>query len=139
MTETGIVSLSAVVGSERLPALFLATPEAGRRFWELFTVNIRNPNTPARLPQSREDLRGLVHGTWIGRPGTGDAHARGRLRRAARPDPLQTHRQAAPGRDPHALRLVGDRPHHADHPAHAVRGPKHSVRKGQTSVLSAEV
>lgn len=28
-----------------LPALFQAMPEGGRRFWEFFTVNIRNPNT----------------------------------------------------------------------------------------------
>ncbi|MGI4831826.1 MAG: tyrosine-type recombinase/integrase, partial [Janthinobacterium lividum] len=28
-----------------LPALFHAVPEGGRRFWEFFTVNIRNPNT----------------------------------------------------------------------------------------------
>ena len=28
-----------------LPALFHDTPDSGRRFWEFFTVNIRNPNT----------------------------------------------------------------------------------------------
>jgi hypothetical protein len=28
-----------------LPALFQGVPQGGRRFWEFFTVNIRNPNT----------------------------------------------------------------------------------------------
>ena len=31
--------------SDRLPALFQAMPDACRRFWEFFTVNIRNPHT----------------------------------------------------------------------------------------------
>jgi len=30
---------------DRLPVLFRAIPYGGRRFWEVFTVNIRNPNT----------------------------------------------------------------------------------------------
>jgi hypothetical protein len=34
--------------------------------------------------------------------------------------------------------LVGGRDIMAENPAHAVRGPKHSVRKGKTPVLTAE-
>jgi integrase/recombinase XerD len=38
-------SLQVTAPPDRLPALFLAVPEGGRRFWEFFTVNIRNPHT----------------------------------------------------------------------------------------------
>ena len=31
--------------SDRLPMLFQGVPDGGRRFWEFFTVNIRNSNT----------------------------------------------------------------------------------------------
>ena len=38
--------LAAVgAGSGSLPKLFLRSPDAGKRFWEFFTANIRNRNT----------------------------------------------------------------------------------------------
>ncbi len=43
MTE--IVPQRSAGVSDRLPALFQAIPESGRRFWEFFTVNIRNVHT----------------------------------------------------------------------------------------------
>ena len=39
---------------------------------------------------------------------------------------------------PHALRWAHHRPDPHLHPAHSVRGPKHSVKKGKTSVLDAD-
>jgi integrase len=48
-------------------------------------------------------------------------------------------RQAAPGRDPDGLRLAGDRSHVIDtNPAHSVRGPRYTVKKGKTPVLTPE-
>ena len=42
MTQT---FLEPVVVSDRLPVLFYSVSDDGRRFWEFFTVNIRNPHT----------------------------------------------------------------------------------------------
>jgi integrase/recombinase XerD len=40
------MSSAALLGplAPMLPVHFHAMPEGGRRFWEFFTVNIRNPN-----------------------------------------------------------------------------------------------
>jgi len=45
MSSDLVLSSPASWSTERLPVLFQAGPEGGRRFWEFFTVNIRNPNT----------------------------------------------------------------------------------------------
>ena len=46
---------------------------------------------------------------------------------------------AAPGGDPHAVRLAGHRPGcRSQSCAHTVRGPKHVVKGGKTTVLTAE-
>ena len=47
--------LAAVGASaQHLPALFLRSEQAGKRFWEFFTANIRNRNTcPACYEQGR--------------------------------------------------------------------------------------
>jgi site-specific recombinase XerD len=41
-------------------------------------------------------------------------------------------------RAPNVLQLAGRQPGDSTNPAHAVRGPKHVVKKGKTPVLSAE-
>ena len=64
MIETGIVSIPVADGSSRLPALFQALPEGGRRFWEFFTVNIRNPNTRRAYFKSRRKVCRMVCGAW---------------------------------------------------------------------------
>src|SRR5579863_8462741 len=38
-----LAAVGAAAG--RVPALFLRSPGAGKRFWEFFTANIRNKNT----------------------------------------------------------------------------------------------
>ena len=47
-------------------------------------------------------------------------------------------RQAASGLYPHAVRLAGHGPGDAVEPGASVRGPRHSVSKGSTPVLSSE-
>ena len=111
-----------------LPTIFLGARDRERRFWEFFTVNIRNRNTrkayfvavsqfsvwceSKKLPLERIEQLGTV---------------------ASKPT-VKQHLAA--------IRMLFDwlvigqvMP---TNPAHAVRGPKHSVRKGKTSVLSAE-
>ncbi len=44
-------------GALPLPALFQTMPERGRRFWEFFTVNIRNPNSRRAYFKAVEGFR----------------------------------------------------------------------------------
>jgi site-specific recombinase XerD len=121
------------------PALFVATaPKAARRFWEFFTVNIRNPHTrrayflAARHFASWCEERGLRELTQI-QP----------IHVAAYVESLQqTHARPTVKQHLAAIRMVFDwlvLGHVIDtNPAHAVRGPKHSQRRGKTPVLSVE-
>ena len=40
----------------RRPALFLSGPQASKRFWEFFTVNIRNPHTRKAYAKAAGDF-----------------------------------------------------------------------------------
>ena len=39
------LALVGASSADQLPAIFLRSESAGRRFWEFFTANIRNRNT----------------------------------------------------------------------------------------------
>src|SRR4051812_10862189 len=130
----------AVVGasnSDQLPAIFLRSESAGKRFWEFFTANIRNRNTRRAYfvavtqfskwcDQKKlrlEDIQPIHVAGYIEQLGTV----------LAKPS-VKQHLAA--------IRMLFDwlvtgqvMP---TNPAHAVRGPKHSVKKGKTSVLAAE-
>ena len=120
-----------------LPTIFLGARDRERRFWEFFTVNIRNRNTrkayfvavsqfsvwceAKKLPLER--IEPIHVAAYIEQLGT-----------VASKPTVKQHLAA--------IRMLFDwlvigqvMP---TNPAHAVRGPKHSVRKGKTSVLSAE-
>ena len=135
-TSRQLHAVGASAGS-RLPAVFLVGHDRGRRFWEFFTVNIRNRNTrkayfvavsqfsvwceQKNIPLERIDPMHVA--AYIEQFGT----------IASKPT-VKQHLAA--------IRMLFDwlvigqvMP---TNPAHAVRGPKHSVRKGKTSVLSAE-
>ncbi len=62
MTESGFVSLLPSVGSDRLPMLFEAMSEGGRRFWELSTVNVRKPHTRRAYFKAVESFAGWCRG-----------------------------------------------------------------------------
>jgi site-specific recombinase XerD len=148
MTTTELVpiivprSLATITGTA--PALFLPDARAGERFFEFFTANIRNKNTrrayykaTGRFSQWCEG-RGLLdlaavkplhvagYIEWLGLPVPEGAGM-------AKPSVKQ---QLA------ALRMLFDWlviGHVLDvNPAHAVRGPRHVVKKGRTSVLNRE-
>lgn len=124
--------------STRLPALFLADAQASERFFEFFAANFRNKNTrrayykaACRFSDWCEE-RGLFDLAWI-RP----------IDVAAFVEELQrTHSKPTVKQHLAALRMLFDWlvvGHTLDvNPAHAVRGPKHVVKKGKTPVLDAD-
>ena len=124
--------------TENLPALFRCVPESGRRFWEFFTVNIRNPNTRRAYFKAVEGFA-----AWCEERGLGDLAVVTPMHVAAYVEQLgRTHSKPTVKQHLAAIRMLFDwlvTGHILEtNPAHAVRGPKHSVRKGKTSVLSAD-
>jgi len=137
MNKTLVLSPAASTISCRLPVLFQDVPESGRRFWEFFTVNIRNPHTRRAYFKAVETFanwcedRGL-HGLAAVTP----MHVALYVEQLGRSHSKPTVKQHLA-----AIRMLFDwlvtgqvMP---TNPAHAVRGPKHSVKKGKTSVLDA--
>lgn len=131
------LSLPAAVASDRLPALFQAVPDGGRRFWEFFTVNIRNPNTRRAYFKAVETFA-----AWCAERGLHDLAAVTPMHVAAYVELLgRTHSKPTVKQHLAAIRMLFDwlvtGQAMPTNPAHAVRGPKHSVKKGKTSVLDA--
>jgi len=130
--------LPAIESTDRRPALFQAMPEGGRRFWEFFTVNIRNPHTRRAYFKAVESFA-----AWCAERSLEDLAPVTPMHVAAYVEQLgRTHAKPTVKQHLAAIRMLFDwlvtgYVMHSN-PAHAVRGPKHSVRKGKTSVLSAE-
>jgi site-specific recombinase XerD len=122
-----------------LPALIAGAGErAALRFLEFFTVNIRNKNTRAAYARAAGAFLRWCEGQGIS--------ALGRVQPvhvAAYIEQLQGERSAPTVKQHLAcIRMLFDwlvtgqvMP---SNPAHAVRGPRHSVSKGSTPVLSSE-
>ena len=121
-----------------LPTLFAPNKNAARRFIEFFTANIRNPNTRKAYLHAIEGFA-----AWCEFSGLTDLQDIEPVHVAAYIETLQL-RLAAPSVKQHlaAIRMLFDwlviGQVIAVNPASAVRGPKHSVKKGKTPVLSAE-
>ncbi len=122
-----------------VPALITdAGDQAARRCIELFTANIRNPNTRQAYARAVADFFG-----WCERHGVGPLSAIQPVHVAAYIEEL-TRSYAAPTVKQRlaAIRMLFDwlivgqvMPHN---PAAAVRGPKHVVTTGKTPVLTPE-
>jgi site-specific recombinase XerD len=122
----------------RPPRLFLPEPKATERFWEFFTANIRNRNT--RRAYYKAACR---FSDWCEERGLHDLARVKPIHVAAFIEELlQSLSKPSVKQHLAALRMLFDWlvvGHIIDvNPAHAVRGPKHSVRKGKTPVLTAE-
>lgn len=121
-----------------LPALFSPTADASRRFVEFFTANIRNPNTRKAYARAASQFA-----TWCEEVGLTDLHDIEPVHVAAYVEMLLT-RLASPSVKLHlaGIRMLFDwlviGQVIATNPASSVRGPKHSVKKGKTPVLTAE-
>lgn len=127
-----------IVHGQEVPALFAPSEAAGRRFVEFFTANIRNPNTRKAYARATADFS-----AWCSEHGLADLAAIGPVHVAAYVETLQA-RLSAPSVKLHlaAIRMLFDwlvvGQIVPSNPASSVRGPKHSVKKGKTPVLTAE-
>ena len=121
-----------------VPAVVAASgPDAARRFLEFFTVNIRNKNTRKAYFRAVD-----LFATWCEERGIVDLAAVTPMLVAAYVEQLgRTHAKPTVKQHLAAVRMLFDwlvtGQVVAGNPAHAVRGPKHSVRKGKTAVLDA--
>jgi site-specific recombinase XerD len=121
-----------------LPSLFERAQDRGKRFWEFFTVNIRNRNTRRAYFVAVSQFS-----AWCESKGFADlsliqpVHVAGYIEQLGKIVAKPTVKQHLA-----AIRMLFDWLVTGQvipiNPAHAVRGPKHSVKKGKTSVLSAE-
>lgn len=132
-------ALSRVVsGSLQLPALFAPNKDAARRFLEFFAANIRNPHTRRAYARAAVEFA-----NWCEAAEIHELRDIEPVHIAAYIEDLQK-RLAAPSVKQHlaAIRMLFDwlvvGQVLAVNPASPVRGPKHSVKKGKTAVLSAE-
>jgi len=132
-------SVSRVVsGSLELPALFAPDRDAAKRFIEFFTANIRNPHTRRAYARAAAEFA-----LWCEASDLRELRDIEPVHVAAYIETLQL-RVSAPSVKQHlaAIRMLFDwlvvGQVIAVNPASPVRGPKHSVKKGKTAVLSAE-
>ena len=121
-----------------LPALFLLEPKTSERFWEFFAANIRNRNTRRAYYKAACRLS-----DWCEGRGLFDLAKIKPIHVAAYIEELQrTHSKPTVKQHLAALRMLFDWlvvGHVMEvNPAHAVRGPKHVVKKGKTPVLTAD-
>ena len=131
--------LAATNRGPLLPALIAgAGSRAALRFLEYFTVHIRNKNTRAAYGRAAADFLNWCEGQGIGELGRVQP-----MHVAAYIELLQSKRSAPTVKQHLAcIRMLFDwlvvgqvMP---TNPAHSVRGPRHSVSKGSTPVLSSE-
>jgi site-specific recombinase XerD len=136
--KTSLVSIR-VSNAAELPALFTPTPDAGKRFVEFFTANIRNPNTRKAYAHAAGCFAHWCE-TEARITDLGDIEP---VHVAAYVEGLGQ-RLAAPSVKQHlaAIRMLFDwlvvGQVLATNPASPVRGPKYVVKKGKTPVLTAE-
>jgi site-specific recombinase XerD len=117
-----------------------AGENASLRFLDFFTANIRNPNTRAAYAVAVRAFFAWLDDTKHVVPlAAVRTHHVSAYVEVLGPLLPRANRQAAPRRDPHAVRLVDRRADfRSPNPAAAVHGPKHVVKKGKTSVLDGD-
>jgi site-specific recombinase XerD len=122
----------------QLPTLFVADAKAERRFFEFFTAHLANDHT------RKAYLNAVKHfAAWCELQGLTQLATVQPIHIAAYIQTIKSH-YAAPTVKQHlaAIRMLFDWlvvGHVIDvNPAHAVRAPKHSVKKGKTPVLTSD-
>jgi integrase/recombinase XerD len=131
-----LAAVGATAGGS-LPGLFLRSESAGKRFWEFFTVNIRNRNTRRAYFVAISRFSDWCDRNKLMLADIQPVHVAAYIEKLG-----QEHSKPTVKQHLAAIRMLFDwlvvgqvMP---TNPAHSVRGPRHSVKKGKTSVLSAE-
>jgi site-specific recombinase XerD len=136
---TGLAVTRNAAGGPALPALIAwAGQGAARRLLEFFTVNISNRNTRAAYARAASDFLRWCEAQGIGElPGVQPMHVAAHVEQLLREMSPPSVKQHLAG-----IRMLFDWLVTGQvvpaNPAHAVRGPRHSVSKGVTPVLSSE-
>jgi site-specific recombinase XerD len=133
MTETALVS-----SAHTLPSIFVARPEAKRRLRDFFSSHIRNRHTRRAYLEAVRQFAAFCAELGLADLAQVEAvHVAAFVERQ-----LQTHSRPTVKLRLAALRMLFDwmvvGQVVASNPAHAVRGPKHSQKKGKTPVLTPE-
>ncbi|HEV8413033.1 MAG TPA: tyrosine-type recombinase/integrase [Bryobacteraceae bacterium] len=129
----------AAVGASpgNVPAIFLRTEGSARRFWEFFTANIRNRNTRKAYFVAVSQFSTWCEKHKLTLESVQPIHVAGYIEHLG-----QFHSKPTVKQHLAAIRMLFDwlvtGQIIPSNPAHSVRGPRHSVKKGKTSVLSAE-
>jgi len=131
--------LLAAVGAPgaAAPAFFLRSPDRGKRFWEFFTANIRNKNTRKAYFVAVAQFSKWCEQKKLQLEDIQPVHVAAYIEQLGGVASKPTVKQHLA-----AIRMLFDWLVIGQvvplNPAHSVRGPRHSVKKGKTSVLSAE-
>lgn len=130
--------LAAVgAGKNNLPKIFLQSSDAGKRFWEFFIANIRNRNTRKAYFIAVTQFSDWCEGRKLSLHDVQPIHVAGYIELL-----MQNHSKPTVKQHLAAIRMLFDWLVTGQviplNPAHSVRGPRHSVRKGKTPVLSAD-
>src|SRR5271167_2637822 len=137
---TALAVIAPATGTMVVPALIADLGEAAAlRFIDFFTANIRNPNTRAAYAVA---VRGFF--AWLEKHGVRELGAV-RTHHVSAYVEVLSRRYKAPTVKQHlaAIRMLFDwlivgQIFAGPNPAAAVRGPKHVVKKGKTSVLDGD-
>ena len=123
----------AAVGAGRgnVPTIFLRTEDAGRRFWEFFTANIRNRNTRTAYFVAVSQFSKWCERHKLTLEAVQPIHVAAYIEQLGSTRSKPTVKQHLA-----AIRMLFDWLVTGQvipiNPAHAVRGPRHSVKKGKT-------
>jgi integrase/recombinase XerD len=131
-------TLAAVgAGAERLPKIFLQSANSSTRFWEFFTANIRNRNTRKAYFVAVAQFSEWCEARKLSLQQIEPIHVAAYIEQLIQTRSKPTVKQHLAG-----IRMLFDWLVTGQvvptNPAHSVRGPRHSVKKGKTSVLSAD-
>lgn len=122
---------------KKMPALFSASPHAAKRFWEFFTANIRNRHTRRAYFGAVSKFSEWCEKRNLALEHVQPIHAAGYIEQLGGMHSKPTVKQHLA-----AIRMLFDWLVTGQviplNPAHSVRGPRHSVKKGKTSVLSTD-
>jgi integrase/recombinase XerD len=124
-------------GGPRRNSRRLNAPAGGKRFWEYFTAHIRNRNTRKAYFVAVSQFSAWCESRKLTLEQVQPIHVAGYIEQLGKSMSKPSVKQHLA-----AIRMLFDWLVTGQvipvNPAHAVRGPKHSVKKGKTSVLSAD-